>query len=141
MEDSLSTTSGAVSRTRGTKPVAKVALPALGVSEATLRALAEVFQMLADPSRLRILVTLARSGEMHVSALCQVLGQLQPAVSHHLSLLRSRKLVTCRRDGKNKFYAVDSALVRTLLEEFFGEAGNGQQQIQLDGFSLAFKQS
>src|SRR6516165_8796529 len=122
-EDSLSTTSGAVSRPRSTKPVVKMTLPALGVSEATLRALAEVFQMLADPSRLRILVTLARSGEMHVSALCKVLGQLQPAVSHHLSLLRSRKLVTCRRDGKNKFYAVDSALVRTLLEEFFGEAG------------------
>ena len=137
----MSTSSGALSRPRSTKPVAKVTVPALGVSEATLRALAEFFQMLADLSRLRILVTLARSGEMHVSALCKVLGQLQPAVSHHLSLLRSRKLVTCRRDCKNKFYAVDSALVRTLLEEFFGEAGNGQQQIQLDGFSLAFKQS
>jgi DNA-binding transcriptional ArsR family regulator len=135
----LSTTSGVVSRPRGTKPAPKVQLPHLGVSETTLRALAEVFQMLSDPSRLKILVTLARSGEMHVSALCKVLGQLQSAVSHHLSLLRSRKLVTCRRDGKNKFYAVDSALVRTLLDEFFCDAGNGQRQIQLDGFALAFK--
>jgi hypothetical protein len=30
-------------------------------------------------------------------------------------------------------------LVLTLLDEFFGEAGNGQRQIQLGGFALAFK--
>jgi DNA-binding transcriptional ArsR family regulator len=129
----LSTTSGVLTRPRSTKPAPKA------IAETTLLGLAEIFQMLADPSRLKILLTLARAGTMHVTALCQALGQMQPAVSHHLSLLRARKLVTCRRDGKNKYYAVDSALVRTLLDDFFGEAGNGQRQIQLDGFSLAFK--
>jgi DNA-binding transcriptional ArsR family regulator len=138
-ERSLNTTSGVLNRPRSSKPTAKVTPALPTVADTTLRGLAEIFQMLADPSRLKILLNLARDGEMHVSALCKVLGQMQPAVSHHLSLLRARKLVVCRRDGKNKFYSVDSALVRTLLDEFFGEPCNGQQQIQLNGLSLAFK--
>jgi ArsR family transcriptional regulator len=101
--------------------------------------LVEIFQMLADASRLKILLALAHGGEMHVSGLCQLLGQSQPAVSHHLSLLRARRLVSCKRKGRNIFYCVDSTPVRGLLEEFFNDAGNGDRQIQLNGFSLAFK--
>jgi DNA-binding transcriptional ArsR family regulator len=111
------------------------------IADATLRGLAEVFQMLGDPSRLKILLTLARGGEMHVSGLCRFLGSSQPSVSHHLSLLRSRRLVSCRREGKNIFYAVESSGLRQLLAEFFDDAGDGQHQIQLDGFALAFKAS
>jgi ArsR family transcriptional regulator, arsenate/arsenite/antimonite-responsive transcriptional repressor len=133
----LNTTSAAVNRQRHARPAIRVAHKE--IAETTLRGLVEVFQMLADPSRLKILLTLARDGEMHVSALCKVLGQLQSAVSHHLSLLRARKLVSCRRDGKNIIYSVDSGLVRNLLNDFFGAAGNDEHQIELDGFSLAFK--
>jgi ArsR family transcriptional regulator len=131
------TTSPVMPRPRATKPPPKT--PAITISESILRGLVEVFQMLADQSRLRILLTLARSGEMHVTALCELLGQSQPAVSHHLSLLRTRRLVSVRRDGKNNFYSVDSTLVRDLLDQFFDDAGNAQRQLQLDGFSLAFK--
>jgi DNA-binding transcriptional ArsR family regulator len=133
----LSTTSALLNRSQATKTPAKIA--PTKVADTTIRSLAEIFQMLADPSRLKILVTLASAGEMHVTALCKVLGQMQPAVSHHLSLLRARRLVSCRRDGKNNFYSVDSALVRTLLEEFFAESGDDQHQLQLDGLSLVFK--
>jgi ArsR family transcriptional regulator, arsenate/arsenite/antimonite-responsive transcriptional repressor len=97
--------------------------------------------MLGDQSRLKILLALARKGEMHVSGLCQFLGNSQSAMSHHLSLLRSRRLVSCRREGKNIYYCVDSAVVRQLLAEFFGDAGDGQHQIQLDGLAVAFKSS
>jgi len=44
--------------------------------------------MLADKSRLQIVLALARDSELHVSALCDLLGQSQPAVSHHLTLMR-----------------------------------------------------
>jgi DNA-binding transcriptional ArsR family regulator len=98
------------------------------VSDAMLEGFVEVFRMLADPSRLKILMTLAAGGELHVSALCNLLGHSQPAVSHHLGLLRSHHLVSRRREGKNLF-----------LDEFFVSTGNGQRQLQLDGFSLAFK--
>jgi ArsR family transcriptional regulator len=76
---------------------------------------------------------------MHVSALCSLLGQSQPAVSHHLTLMRMNHLVGYRRDGKHNYYRIDSAFVRDLLEEFFSDSGNGHKQIQFDDFFLAFK--
>jgi ArsR family transcriptional regulator, arsenate/arsenite/antimonite-responsive transcriptional repressor len=136
-EFSLNTMPPIVQKPRATKPPAKAA--PIAIADATLRGLVEIFQMLGDPSRLKILLALARGGEMHVSALCEYLGHSQPAVSHHLSLLRSRRLVNSRRNGKNIYYSVDSAGVRELLDDFFGDAGDGQRQILLDGFSLAFK--
>jgi len=46
--------------------------------------LVQVFKILSDETRLRILLYLARETELHVTALCKKLGQSQPAVSHHL---------------------------------------------------------
>jgi DNA-binding transcriptional ArsR family regulator len=45
-------------------------------------------------------------GEMHVGALCSELGQSQPAVSHHLALMRHGNIITPRRQGKNNFYSL-----------------------------------
>ena len=58
------------------------------VSEQAIRELAQVFKLLSDETRLRILFYLALSEnrELHVTDLCQRLGQSQPAVSHHLAL-------------------------------------------------------
>ena len=57
------------------------------VSEQAIRELAQVFKLLSDETRLRILFYLALSEnrELHVTDLCQRLGQSQPAVSHHLA--------------------------------------------------------
>jgi ArsR family transcriptional regulator, arsenate/arsenite/antimonite-responsive transcriptional repressor len=127
----------------GSKPRAAKApgkrTPTMKVSESTIAGLTDVFKLLADKSRLKILLALAQDGELHVSALCDLLGQSQPAVSHHLTLLRMRNLVGYRRDGKHNYYRVDSALVRDLLEQFFSDSGNGHKQIQFEDFSLAFK--
>ena len=58
------------------------------VSEQAIRELAQVFKLLSDETRLRILFYLALSEnrELHVTDLCKRLGQSQPAVSHHLAL-------------------------------------------------------
>ena len=123
-----------------TKPKPRLARPSkIKVSDQTIEGLTEVFKLLADKSRLKILLALAQDGEMHVSALCDLLEQSQPAVSHHLTLLRMRNLVGFRRDGKHNFYRVDSELVANLLERFFDDSGNGHNQIQFDDFSLAYK--
>jgi ArsR family transcriptional regulator, arsenate/arsenite/antimonite-responsive transcriptional repressor len=113
--------------------------PALKVSERTINGLKEIFRMLADESRLKILLALAGQGEMHVSALCDLLGQSQPAVSHHLTLLRMAGLVGYRRDGKHNYYRVESGLVGQLLDQFFADSGNGHKQLQFNGFSLAYR--
>ncbi len=134
----LNITPAAGSKPRATKAPPKG--PAIvTVSDQTIGGLTEVFKLLADKSRLKILLALAREGEMHVSALCALLEQSQPAVSHHLTLLRMSGLVGYRRDGKHNFYRVDSALVRDLLEQFFSDSGNGHQQFQFQDFSLAYK--
>jgi ArsR family transcriptional regulator len=116
------------------RPVAK-----LKVADRTIERLSEIFKLLADKSRLKILLALAQDGELHVSALCDFLEQSQPAVSHHLTLLRMRNLVGFRREGKHNFYRLDSALVSDLLEQFFTDSGNGHKLLQFDDFSLAYR--
>jgi DNA-binding transcriptional ArsR family regulator len=59
----------------------------------------------SDPTRLQIILSLS-DGEKHVGALCEVLNQTQPAVSHHLALLRHGGLIAPRRQGKNNFYSL-----------------------------------
>jgi len=134
----LSTTSPTLPKPRSSKRPAR-ADSALKVSGETVKDLADLFKQLGDPSRLKILLALAENGEMHVSALCELLDQSQPAVSHHLNLLRGRHLVGFRRDGKHNYYRIDSARVRLLLEQFFSATGNGHKQLQFDDFALAFK--
>jgi ArsR family transcriptional regulator, arsenate/arsenite/antimonite-responsive transcriptional repressor len=128
------------------KPVRGQRLPlkpvsALRVSPRTINGLAQVFKLLADESRLKILLALAQDGELHVTALCELLNQTQPAVSHHLTLLRMVGLVGYRRDGKHNYYRVESRLVGELLEQFFADAGNGHKQLTFDDFSLSYKRS
>jgi ArsR family transcriptional regulator len=62
---------------------------------------------------------LIREGELHVSALCERLGQSQPAVSHHLALLRVAGLIHSRRDGKHNFYSVQKAKFHRVVGELF----------------------
>jgi ArsR family transcriptional regulator len=112
---------------------------AIKVSQRTLGGLTDVFKMLADESRLKILLALAQDGELHVSALCELLGQSQPAVSHHLTLLRMTGLVGYRRDGKHNYYRLECGLVRDLLDDFFADSGNGHKQLQFVDFSLSYK--
>jgi len=59
----------------------------------------------SDPTRLQVIMILAE-GERHVGALCDQLSQSQPAVSHHLALLRHGGIIAPRRQGKNNFYSL-----------------------------------
>jgi len=80
-----------------------------------LPALAEVFGLLADPGRLRILLVL-RSGEANVGELSQRCGLSESATSHALRLLRSHGVVRARRSGRLAFYSLADQHVRDLLD-------------------------
>ena len=75
----------------------------------------------SDPTRLQVILILSE-GERHVGALCDQLGQSQPAVSHHLALLRHGGVIAPRRQGKNNFYSLTetgedlSKVVKGLLD-------------------------
>src|SRR5271155_2072755 len=94
-----------------------------GVSEQAVRELAQVFKLLSDETRLRILFFLAQNNELHVTDLCNRLGQSQPAVSHHLALLRVSGLIESRREGKHNFYSVRTEHFGELLVSLFSAAG------------------
>ena len=79
------------------------------ISDKLEQDLVKVFKLLADETRLKILLFLMREGELHVSALCERLHQSQPAVSHHLALLRHGRLIEPRRSGKHNYYGLTEA--------------------------------
>lgn len=77
--------------------------------------LADVFGLLADPGRLRVLVALLE-GEMCVCDLAAVARTSESAVSHHLRLLRAHRVVQVRRSGRMAYYRLADAHVRLLLD-------------------------
>jgi len=100
--------------------------------------LVKVFKLLSDETRLRILLYLCREGELHVTALCGRLGQSQPAVSHHLALLRVAGLIEPRRDGKHNYYSVRSRYFQGLMGQLFASVTDTDEKdiIRFDEFEL-----
>lgn len=66
--------------------------------------LAELFGLLSNQHRVRIVEELSRRGEMDVSSLEKELGISHSAVSQHLTLLRAHRIVTERREGRHVYY-------------------------------------
>src|SRR5829696_9934985 len=112
------------------------AMPA--VTDQAVRDLAQVFKLMSDETRLRILLYLANSGELHVTDLCNRLGQSQPAVSHHLALLRVSGLIESRREGKHNFYSVRTDHFGDLLVSLFSATGEMPKKFRFHDFMLAY---
>ena len=85
------------------------------VSPADATALAETFSLLGDPTRTRMLHALAVA-ELCVSDLAALLELSPSAASHQLRLLRDRRLVAVRRDGKRTYYRLQDEHIRTLVD-------------------------
>ena len=78
-------------------------------------ALAETFSLLGDATRTRILHALSVD-ELCVSDLAGLLGISASATSHQLRLLRDRRLVGVRREGKRTYYRLQDEHIRTLVD-------------------------
>ena len=81
-----------------------------------LGVMADLFAMLSDRTRLRLLVQLAESDEACVGDLAQGVKISESAVSHALRLLRAHGIVDTRRDGRFVFYSLADEHVRVLLD-------------------------
>ncbi|WP_371381793.1 ArsR/SmtB family transcription factor [Sporomusa aerivorans] len=79
-----------------------------------VRELAEMFKILGDPTRIKILHALSRQ-EMCVCDIAETLGMNQSAVSHQLRTLRAARLVKFRKDGKEAWYSLDDDHVISLM--------------------------
>ncbi len=100
-------------------PPARTAGAIPELSDQLEKDLVQVFKLMSDETRLRILMYLMREGELHVTALCERLDQSQPAVSHHLALLRVAGLIEARRDGKHNYYSVRAKHFHRIMGELF----------------------
>lgn len=78
------------------------------------RQVADLFKMLGDATRVKILQVLSKR-EMCVCDITAVIGMEQSAVSHQLRLLRNARLVKYRKAGKNAWYSLNDDHVVTLL--------------------------
>lgn len=78
---------------------------------------AEIFRMLADATRVRLLWLLGTHEELAVSELAAAVGKPGPAVSQHLAKLRLAQLVQTRRDGTQIFYRLSNEHVAGLIRD------------------------
>ena len=79
-----------------------------------IEGLAETFQVLASPTRLRLIEALTR-GEMCVCDLAAVAGVSQSAVSHHLRMMRALRLVRYRKESRMAYYRLDDAPIEAVF--------------------------
>lgn len=83
---------------------------------------AEVFQQLSDSTRLRILWILCHSEEC-VTNIAAAIGMSDPAVSHHLRILKKAGLAVSKRIGKEVHYTLapneHAQFVHSLIDELF----------------------
>jgi DNA-binding transcriptional ArsR family regulator len=85
-------------------------------SDRMVRAIAETFGTLSDPTRVRIISALAGE-ELCVFDLARLLGLSGSAISHQLRLLRGQRLVKYRKEGKLAYYSLDDDHIRNLMDE------------------------
>ena len=78
--------------------------------------LAQLFRLLGDATRARLLYALLEAGELCVCDLSAATDTPETNVSHALRLLRTAGVVKARRDGRMMFYSLDDAHVRMLLD-------------------------
>ena len=80
-----------------------------------VEALASTFELLADPTRARLLHALSLAKELCVCDLALLLGRSESALSHQLRVLRDRRVVTRRKHGRVVYYRLADAHVRRVL--------------------------
>ncbi|WP_344797460.1 metalloregulator ArsR/SmtB family transcription factor [Frondihabitans peucedani] len=79
-------------------------IPELGPDSEFAELAAEVFAMLADATRVRIILALRTVEELSVNTLADLVDKSPAAVSQHLAKLRLSKMVHTRREGTTVFY-------------------------------------
>jgi len=114
---------GCVVRTVDPERVAAVqgALP----GDEQVEALSEVFGLLGDPNRLRLLSALLEGGELCVCDLAASVGMGESATSHALRLLRAHRVVKVRRAGRVAYYSLTDGHVRMLLDVALEHVAHG----------------
>ena len=84
------------------------------LDDATAQHIAELFSVLGDTSRVKIVAALL-NGPMNVQSLAETVGISPSAISHHMRGLRQMHLVRAHKQGRQVFYALDDQHVEELF--------------------------
>ncbi|WP_296768326.1 metalloregulator ArsR/SmtB family transcription factor [Selenomonas sp.] len=87
------------------------------LDDETSLALADLFKVLGDKTRIKLLSLLATEKELCVCDIAEALQMGQSAISHQLRVLRAARLVKFRKAGKEAFYSLDDDHVLTLMHQ------------------------
>ena len=97
------------------------------LSEEQTSALAEMFRLMGDPSRLRILLSCLPAPRA-VGDIARATGLPQTLVSHHLRLLRTGHILRAERHGREVHYSVADDHVATTLAAMLAHAGEPRRR-------------
>jgi len=86
------------------------------LDEHTAVHVAELFRAFSDTSRVRILSAIIEK-EVNISALSEMVGVTESAVSHHMRGLRQMRIVRARREGKEVYYSVVDPHIVALFQQ------------------------
>ncbi len=86
------------------------------LSNEDVYSLSEIFGVLADSSRLKIIYALSKE-ELCVCDIAGILGISISAVSHQLRILRNMRLVKFRKEAKMVYYSLDDRHINRLFNE------------------------
>lgn len=86
------------------------------IKEDVLIELAEFFKVFGDSTRMRI-INILQDRELCVCDIAAALQANQSAISHQLRILRDKRLVKYRREGKSVYYSLDDAHVENIFKE------------------------
>lgn len=78
--------------------------------------------MLADATRVRIILALREIGEVSVNHLADILDKPPSAVSQHLAKLRLARIVATRQDGQRVFYRLENEHAKQLVSDAIFQA-------------------
>jgi DNA-binding transcriptional ArsR family regulator len=95
-------------------------------SEEDVSQLADLFSLMGDTSRLRIILTCLHS-PISVSDIAEKLELSQSLVSHHLRLLRAARIVCSERRGKQIFYVAADAHIQCVIEDMVAHIGEPEE--------------
>jgi ArsR family transcriptional regulator, lead/cadmium/zinc/bismuth-responsive transcriptional repressor len=85
------------------------------LDDQTANHMAELFDSLSDPTRLRILAPLME-GEVNVGDLVELVGLSKSAVSHQLRGLRDKRVIRTRKQGRLVFISLDDEHIAELFQ-------------------------
>jgi len=90
-------------------------------SEDQIAEIAEVFRLLGDPTRLKVVLA-CLDGPVRVGDIAVAVGASVSLVSHHLRLLKGARMVRSERDGRQIFYTAADQHVRSILTDMVEHA-------------------